>query len=175
MTYRFFPRNSQSRNDGLVGPGHVGTLGDPRNEQSRRDGYPQNLGAEAANPFVNATIAVTGGNSLGVKSIVAGGSNLLFTLTSSQDVWQFPDTNILAAWQNGLSAGFNAGSLAFALTTAAFSVDVTGLKMNILLPAVAAYSPGAGTAFLWTVPREATRNANIGTAVASALVVTSAA
>lgn len=174
MTTRFFPRNSQSRNDGLVGPGHV--FGhDPRNEQSRRDGYVSDLGAQGNNKFVNGTVAVTGGNSLGVKSIVAGGSALLFTLTSSQDAWQFPDSgNILPAWAAGLSAGFNAASLAAALATSQFSVDITGLKMNIVLPAIAAYSPGIGTAFLWTIPREAFRNANVGVAVASAIVVTSA-
>lgn len=171
MSSRFYPRNSQSRNDGLVG--HDKLYRHNRAEHSFRDGNAQELGAEGNNPFVYGTIAVTGANSIGVKSIVAGGSQLLFTLTSSQDRWEFPNPNILAAIQAGLTAGFNAGSVAFALTTANFSLDNSHLLMNITLPAVAAYSPGAGTAFLWTFPPEAFRNTPKSIAVASAIVVTS--
>jgi hypothetical protein len=175
MSYRFFPRQSQSRNDLLAGPGHNHGPQHLRSELSRRDGYAQEIGAEGNNAFVNGTVAVTGAGSLGVKSIVAGGSALLFTLTSSQDRWRLPNADILAAVQAGLATGFNPGSIAYGLATTAFSVDATGLLLNVVLPAVAAYSPGAGTAYLWTFPKEAFKNSPVSIAVASALVVTSAA
>lgn len=176
MTYRFYPRNKQSRTDSLIGPDHVFRLA-PRENRSRRDGLAKSIGP-GDGPLV-MSVAPTLGNSIGVKSIVAGGSNLLFTC-SGQDLWSdvVGNTAIRSAVIGGLATGFNVTSLQGILQSsgsAPFSVDVTSTKLNIKLPAIAAYSPGASTAFDWTFPEQAFRNRAGSFLCASCIVVTSAA
>lgn len=176
MSYRFYPRAKQSRTDSLIGPDHVSRHG-PHQVRSRRDGLAQSIGPGDGGLVMAVT--VTGGNSLGVKSLVAGGSAILFTVTG-QDRWADPiaNVNVRSMIVAGLATGFNVSSLIGILASsgsAPFSLDSTGALLNVVLPPIAAFSPGASTSFDWTFPEGAFKNRAGSLTVGSAFVVSSAA
>jgi hypothetical protein len=176
MAQRFHPRQRKTRTDALVGPGHVFNRNSPRQERSQRDANGYSIGP-GLGAIVNS-ITLTGAGSLGVKSLVSGGVSVAFTIGGGEDLWQPLTTNIASAISGGLSAGFNASSLIGNLVssgTVPYSLDVTRTILNVNLPPTASYSPGASTAFAWTFPEAAFQNRAGSIAVASALVVTSAA
>lgn len=175
MSQRFYPRQRLSRTDGMIGTGHV-SGNSPRQDRSKRDGNAYSIGP-GLGAIVNS-VTVTGNGSLGVKSLVTGGVSVVFTVRGGEDLFQPITTSIASAISAGLATGFNASSLIGNLVssgTVPYSLNNARTALNVNLPPTASYSPGAGTAFAWTLPEVAFQNRAGGISVASALVVTSAA
>jgi hypothetical protein len=162
---RFYPRTAQARIDARIGPDHVSRT-NPRNQRSKRD-------SEAVGLYIQASaLAGTLGNSVAATSVVAGGVPLLFTL-SGGDVWA-GDLISSTAKVNSLIAGLSGSGFAgiqAALNAAAFSLDTNRQKLNVVIPAVAAYSIGAAQSYNWTFLEEAFRYRAGPVTVTSCMVV----